>query len=257
MIDVTLLNGWATELAAAAKLAGAAIMELRRGDLAVSEKADRSPVTAADAAAEEIILTAVDRLAAGFPVVAEERMAREGPPKISGDAFWLVDALDGTKEFIRGGDAFTVNVGLIYRKTPILGVVHAPASRETYVGIVGAGARAELADSWQSIETRPRPRRVTILGSRSHEIKPEFERFIRDYPDAETIAVGSSIKFCMIAAGRADLYPRFGPTSEWDTAAGDAIVRAAGGRVHSFDGEPLGYGKPEFRNGRFLVEGSS
>ncbi len=249
------LEHWAERLTAAARTAGAAIMDVLKSDFAVAMKEDRSPVTAADAAAEAIVLAELERLTPAFPIVAEERVARDGLPAVTGQRFWLVDALDGTKEFVRRGTAFTVNIGLIVDGRPVLGIVHAPALNEIFVGIEGLGAKVDRGNGWQSITARRRAAGVTVVGSRSHEIRDELDAFLADYTVAESLAIGSSIKFCMLAEGKADLYPRFGPTNEWDTAAGDAVLRAAGGRVHTFDGHPLAYRKPEFRNGKFLAEG--
>lgn len=253
--DTACLARWADELTAAALAAGAAIMEVYRSDFAVGTKSDASPVTAADVRAEDIVLAAVEKLTPAFPIVAEERVAKSGIPSFAGTTFWLIDALDGTKEFVKRGDAFTVNIGFIRDGQPVLGIVHAPVRNETFVGIVGEGARVTSGEAWQVIRARRRPARVTVVGSRSHEVADKLNTFLTDYDVAETIAVGSSIKFCMLAAGRADLYPRFGPTSEWDTAAGDAVLRAAGGMVTTFDHAPLAYKKPGFRNGGFLAAG--
>ena len=172
---------------------------------------------------------------------------------------WLVDALDGTKEFINGGDDFTVNIALVYDGVPTFGIVHAPARSETYVGVANLKGTQRKAALWQNgkpapIAVRTRPKRVVITGSKSHEVPELMNPFLANYDVAEKVVIGSSLKFCLIAAGKADLYPRFGPTSEWDTAAGHAVVRAAGGRVHTFDGAELRYRKEKFLNGRFLAD---
>jgi len=253
--DTVLLLRWADELTAVADAAGAAIMDVFRTDFAVGAKVDQSPVTAADIRAEDIVLSSLELFTPTFPIVAEERAARLGLPEFNGETFWLIDALDGTKEFVKRGDAFTVNIALIRDGHPVLGLVHAPARDEIFVGVQHAGARVRRKGAWLSIRARHLPPRVTVVGSRSHEVKDKFDAFLENYDVAETIAVGSSIKFCMVAEGKADLYPRFGPTNEWDTAAGDAVLRAAGGRVMTFDREPLRYKKPLFRNGGFLAEG--
>jgi 3'(2'), 5'-bisphosphate nucleotidase len=187
-------------------------------------------------------------------------MAEGTIPAFEGRDFWLIDALDGTKEFVKGGTDFTVNVALIQGGLPVLGVVHAPARAETYLGVVdpaSAARRAEVRRAGGTVPliARKRPSRVIVAGSRSHEIADEMNTFLDAYDVADRIVVGSSIKFCMVAEGRADLYPRFGPTSEWDTAAGHAVLRAAGGRVHTFDGVELAYKKPSYLNARFLAEG--
>ncbi len=254
------LSTWADRLATTAEAAGRAILEVRARGFETFTKADASPVTEADRVAEGIVVGAIARLEAPFPVVAEELMAEGTIPAFEGRDFWLIDALDGTKEFVKGGTDFTVNVALIQAGLPVLGVVHAPARAETYVGVVDPGGTARRADVRRGGKTSPlvarqRPSRVIIAGSRSHEVADEMNKFLDTYDVADRLVVGSSIKFCMVAEGRADLYPRFGPTSEWDTAAGHAVLRAAGGRVHTFDGVELAYKKPGYLNGRFLAEG--
>lgn len=254
------LSAWADSLAATAETAGRAILEVRARGFETFTKADDSPVTEADRAAEGIVIGGIERLGASLPIVAEELMAEGTSPAFEGRDFWLVDALDGTKEFVKGGTDFTVNIALIQGGLPVLGIVHAPARAETYLGVVDpsdAARRAEVrrAGVTSPLVARRRPPRVTVAGSRSHEVAAEMSAFLKAYDVAQRIVVGSSVKFCMVAEGRADLYPRFGPTSEWDTAAGHAVLRAAGGRVHSFDGVELAYKKPGYRNGRFLAEG--
>jgi 3'(2'), 5'-bisphosphate nucleotidase len=254
------MAAWAQRLAATAETAGEAILGVRARGFQTLTKADSSPVTEADRIAEGIVVAEIERLAPALPIVAEERMAEGAAPAFEGKDFWLIDALDGTREFVKGGADFTVNVALVWEGLPVLGIVHAPARGETYVGVVdlqGKVRRAAPAHLGASatIAARRRPAKVVIAGSRSHEIAEEMNRFLAAHDVADRIVVGSSIKFCMVAEGRADLYPRFGPTSEWDTAAGHAVLRAAGGRVHCFDGRELVYKKPGFLNGRFLAEG--
>ena len=255
------LEAWAARLTPVAEAAGRAIMDVRARGFETFTKADASPVTEADRIAEGIIIGEVERLTPAFPIVAEERMAEGMVPAFEGRTFWLIDALDGTKEFVKRGSDFTVNIALIWDGLPVLGIVHAPARDETYVGVVdtrGENRRADVRREGAAtpIAARKRPARVIIAGSRSHEVADEMTKFLATYDVSDKIVVGSSIKFCMVAEGRADLYPRFGPTSEWDTAAGHAILRAAGGRVHTFDGQELAYKKPRFLNGRFLAEGA-
>jgi 3'(2'), 5'-bisphosphate nucleotidase len=255
-----MLTTWAERLAATAEAAGRAIMEVRERGFETLTKADLSPVTEADRIAESIVVGEIEHLTPQFPIVAEELMAEGTVPAFEGKSFWLIDALDGTKEFVKRGTDFTVNVALIWEALPVLGIVHAPARGETYVGAVdphGKSRRAEVrrAGAATAITVRPRPARVVIAGSRSHEVAEEMNKFLDGFDVADKIVVGSSIKFCMVAEGLADLYPRFGPTSEWDTAAGHAVLRAAGGRVHCFDGHELAYKKPSYLNGRFLAEG--
>ena len=249
------LRAWADALVPVAEEAGRAILEIQRSAFTVDAKADNSPVTAADRAAEEIILRVLKTLTPAKPIVAEESVAADGAPHFEGDDFWLIDALDGTKEFIQRRPDFTVNIGYIHNGVPALGIVHAPARGETFVGVVPEQYATRSKDGVvQRIAVRKRPARVTICGSKSHEVPELMDPFLAKYDVADRIVVGSSMKFCMVATGDADLYPRFGPTCEWDTAAGDAVLRAAGGMVHDFTGAPLAYKKPKFLNGRFLAE---
>jgi 3'(2'), 5'-bisphosphate nucleotidase len=245
-----------------AQRAGGAIMAVYATDFAVKSKADASPVTVADEAAEKIILADLAAIAPGVPVVAEEAVAAGKVPVIA-DRFFLVDPLDGTKEFVSRRDEFTVNVALIENGEPVLGVVFAPARHELYWGDVRAGKAGRIdADPdgtmpslGTAIGARPAPPRgLTAVASRSHRT-PETDAFLANYPVAEFRSIGSSLKFCLVATGDADIYPRLGPTMEWDTAAGHAVLAAAGGRVTGLEGEPFRYGKPGFRNGNFVALG--
>ena len=255
-VSFAMLNTWADRLLPVARAAGVATLDVRKRGFEVLAKNDASPVTEADQIAEGIITPVLDTL--GFPIVAEERMAAEGGASFDGNTFWLVDALDGTKEFIKGGDDYTVNIALVLNGSPALGIVHAPVRGETYLGVIVAAQRR--AEVWRGgapakITVRPRPARVVITGSKSNEVPELMDPFLAKYDVAEKRVIGSSLKFCLVAEGKADLYPRFGPTCEWDTGAGHAVVRAAGGSVHDFDGVELAYKKPGFLNGRFLAEG--
>jgi 3'(2'), 5'-bisphosphate nucleotidase len=242
--------------------AGGAIMAVYATDFAVQGKADASPVTAADEAAEKIILADLAAIAPGVPVIAEESVAAGKVPAIA-ERFFLVDPLDGTREFVSRRDEFTVNVALIENGEPVLGVVFAPARRELYWGDVKAGRAGHIdADPdgtmpslGNAIHARLAPASgITAVASRSHRT-PETDTFLANYNVVEFRSIGSSLKFCLVATGEADLYPRIGPTMEWDTAAGHAVLRAAGGRVTGLAGEPFRYGKPGFRNGNFLAQG--
>lgn len=210
-------------------------------------KDDGSPVTDADAAAEKLILARLRSAFPDIPVVAEEETAAGG--KVAAAAtFFLVDPLDGTKEFLNRNGDFTVNIALIEDGAPTLGVVYAPAHGLIYAGAVGQGARmADVkhgkAGAWRPIATREAPSAgLAVVASRSH-LSPETKDFIARFKVADMVSAGSSLKFCRVASGEADLYPRLGRTMEWDTAAGDAVLRAAGGRVYTMDGELLRYGK--------------
>jgi 3'(2'), 5'-bisphosphate nucleotidase len=245
-----------------AQRAGGAIMAVYATDFAVHSKADESPVTVADEAAEKIILADLAAIAPGVPVVAEEAVAAGKVPVIA-DRFFLVDPLDGTKEFISRRDEFTVNVALVEAGEPVLGVVFAPARRELFWGDMRAGKAGRIdADPdgtmpslGNAIAARPAPARgLTAVASRSHRT-PETDAFLANYPITEFRSIGSSLKFCLVAAGEADIYPRIGTTMEWDTAAGHAVLTAAGGSVTGLAGEPFRYGKPGFRNGNFVARG--
>ena len=224
--------------------AGEAILRIRAEGNKVETKADQSPVTAADHAAEAILLAALAKHAAGIPVLAEEEVAAGRIPEI-GSSFFAVDALDGTKDFIRGGSDFTVNVGLIRDSRPVAGIVGAPALSTLWIGVVGIGARRLDTQthpySDRQIEVRkPHGNGLDVVASRAHRT-PETDAFIARFPGSRVVAAGSSLKLVTIAEGKADLYPRLGPTSQWDTAAGDAVLTAAGGRVLGMNGERLAY----------------
>jgi 3'(2'), 5'-bisphosphate nucleotidase len=242
------------EIAVAAREAGEAILAIVARGFEVEAKRDRSPVTEADRAAELIILAALARSAPGVPVIAEEEVAAGRIPA-HGDNYFLVDPLDGTKEFVRGGDDYTVNIGLIVDGLPRLGVVFAPATGVLHGGLAGRGAWIEDSGGRRPISTRKPGSELVAVASKSH-----FNQATADYLDQAAsgcghAAVGSSLKFCIVAEGRADIYPRLSPTSEWDTAAGHAVLLAAGGRVDGPDGAPLRYGKRAFINRGFVATG--
>lgn len=226
----------------------------------VRTKDDASPVTAADEAAEAFILQALETLTPQIPVVAEEAMAAGVAPDISGDLFWLVDPLDGTKEFLARNGEFTVNIALIQDGEPVAGVVHAPALTMTWAGAGPGSATYSQADQPpRGIEVRRPPEDgLVVVASRRHGASQDLDRFLADYDVAEQTEAGSSLKFCLVASGKADLYPRFGRTMEWDTAAGHAVLLAAGGSVtRADDGRPLRYGKPGFENPHFIARGKT
>jgi 3'(2'), 5'-bisphosphate nucleotidase len=186
------------------------------------------------------------------PVIAEEEVAAGRIPAHD-DTYFLVDPLDGTKEFVRGGDDYTVNIGLIEGGTPKLGVVFAPATRRLHGGCVGNGAWLDEGRGRRAIRTRPRGERMTAVASKSHLNQATVDYLKAAAGACGYVAVGSSLKFCIVAEGQADIYPRASPTSEWDTAAGHAVLLAAGGLVDGPDGEPLAYGKPAFLNRAFVA----
>ncbi len=233
---------------------------LEAEDIEVREKADASPVTEADEAAEEFILRALETLTPNIPVVAEEAMESGQVPDISGGLFWLVDPLDGTKEFLTRNGEFTVNIALIQDGEPVAGVVHAPALAMTWIGAgPGSAAFSQTDQPAMPIEARRLPEDgVVVVASRRHGAVKELDRYLADYDVKEQLESGSSIKFCLVAAGKADLYPRFGRTMEWDTAAGHAVLIAAGGSVtRADDGEALTYGKPGLENPHFIARGKT
>ena len=226
------------------------ILDIYETDFDVEIKGDASPVTKADKAAEAVILKHLAQLAPDIPVVAEESAAEGKIPAVDGD-FFLVDPLDGTKEFIKKNGEFTVNIALVRNNVPVMGVIFTPAKGWLYAGDVETGCwQGDVADprqshdiaNWREIKVRKAGQIVDVVGSRSHHT-PEAEDYLKDFTVGEQKSIGSSLKFCLLAAGEADLYPRFGRTMEWDTAAGDAILSAAGGTVITTDGSRLQYGK--------------
>jgi len=240
------------EIAEAAREAGEAILNIVHRGFEVEAKRDSSPVTEADRAAELVILATLARAAPGVPVIAEEEVAAGRIPAHD-DIYFLVDPLDGTKEFVRGGDDYTVNIGLIEGGTPRLGVVYAPATGRLHGGCIGEGAWLDEGRGRRTIRTRPRGEKLTAVASKSH-----LNQATIDYLEAAGgacgyVSVGSSLKFCIVAEGEADIYPRASPTSEWDTAAGHAVLLAAGGLVDGPDGSALRYGKQAFLNRAFVA----
>ncbi len=229
------------------------------------DKADRSPVTAADEASENIILGGLSRLFPDVPVVSEEASARPAPAAL-GERFFLVDPLDGTREFIAGDSEYTVNIALIVGGRPMAGIIAAPAMATVWRGIVGQGAErmklqpgaaVDRATERTAIRTRPKPQTgLVAMTSRSHP-EPATGAYLEKIDGVQRSISGSSLKFCRIAEGAADIYPRLVSLSEWDIAAGHALVVAAGGTVTTVDGQPLTYGRPDFRAPPFIAWGAS
>lgn len=230
--------------------AGRLIMEIYRSDFTHAAKADGSPVTEADKQAEEILLSAIRTIAPNIDIISEENEASHAlsPP----ERFFLVDPLDGTKEFLKpnGTGSFTVNIGLIEAGLPVAGIVFAPALGALYTGIVGGGASL---NGTPICVRAPDPNNKIAVASASHR-DTKTNDWLAASGITETISIGSSLKFCLLAEGRADVYPRFGPTMEWDTAAGHAVLRSAGGNIYHTDGQPFTYGKDGYRNGAFIAE---
>jgi len=228
-------------------------------DAGLRSKADGSPVTAADEAADVIIRDGLNRLAPAVPVISEERAAREKPNPIAAGSYFLVDPLDGTREFIAGRDEYTINIALMTDRTPLFGIICAPALGDLWRGVVGRGAeRLSIASRTEPpipIRTRRRPQtEAVVMVSRSH-LEARTKSYVDGLPGAKLVQSGSSIKFCRLAEGSADLYPRLAPTHDWDIAAGHAILRAAGGSVTAPDGTPLVYGTNELLIPAFLAWG--
>ena len=230
------------------------ILPYWRAGVVVTNKSDDSPVTLADQQAEALILERLNALYPGVQTVAEEAVAADGAPEKADERFWLIDPLDGTKGFIAGKESFTVNIALIENGAPIAGVVTAPATSTTWrLGPTGA-QRRRFGEAWVAIKVRNRPDEGIALLSHS-VTDEEATRLAARHGCNKWQGTDSSLKFCLIAEGRFDAYPRTGPTHEWDTAAGQAVLEAAGGRVLGEDGQRMAYGKPGFKNGAFVAMG--
>lgn len=242
--------------------AGAAILSARARGLDIRHKPGAGPVTDADLAAERVILEGLARRLGDVPVIAEEAYGN-GVRPAPGNSFILVDALDGTKGFIAGGDAFTVNIALVCGQRPVVGVVHAPALGELFVGIHDENARSAFElrapdhaiGSARRLRARSSPAGGPVVIVSASELGHETRNFINEIGAKATVRLASSLKFCRLAQGMADVYPRFGPTMEWDTAAGQAVLSAAGGTVTRPDGTEFRYGHAEagFHNGAFVA----
>jgi 3'(2'), 5'-bisphosphate nucleotidase len=239
-----------------ARRAGAAILEVyESGEIAVADKSDASPLTQADLRAHRTILDGLHALTPGWPVLSEESATADYAERAQWSRYWLVDPLDGTREFLSRNGEFTVNIALIEAHQPVLGVVYAPARQLLYYGIPGAGAFRAHADEPASaiVVKRHAQSPLRIVGSRSHR-GDSLDNLLAHLGSHQLIAVGSSLKLCMVAEGSADLYPRLGATCEWDTAAAHAVVLAAGGLVTTTAGTPLTYNShPDLLNPHFLV----
>lgn len=255
-------DAMAVRFAQLAAVAGQIALDLlSRSEIISREKIDRSPVTEADERIEAFLINELARLLPGVPVIAEEAMSR-GEAVGTGDAFLLIDPIDGTREFVAKSSEFTINIALIEQRRPIIGVIFAPkksriwfAGATAYAVDASAGVALASADNWRRLSVGLEiPERLHALVSKSH-MDEETRRYLSQFRNLEVCPLGSSLKFCLLAEGYGDFYPRFGPTMEWDTAAGDAILRAAGGVVLDSEGSPLVYGKSEkfYRNGAFVA----
>lgn len=240
-----------------AQAAGKAILEIYNRDFDIQEKDDKSPLTEADLAAHKLIVAELEKLEPKLPILSEESAAIPFEERGRWLRYWLVDPLDGTKEFIKRNGEFTVNIALIQSGKPVFGVVHVPVLDTTYYGEVGKGAFKRSSDGKvQPISvTEQRQYPTRIAGSRSHA-GDSLQQFLDNVGPHEIVSMGSSLKLCLVAEGRADLYPRLGPTSEWDTGAAQAVVEAAGGKVTDLQMNPLRYNhKDSLLNPHFFVFG--
>jgi 3'(2'), 5'-bisphosphate nucleotidase len=253
-MDADALLTLATRLATEA---AAAINAVRAAGFAVERKSDRSPVTEADRIAEALIVEGLRGAAPHIPVIAEEEIEAGTAPAEPGRRFWLVDPLDGTREFAAGRDNFAVCIGLVEDGRAVLGTVALPATGEVFWGRPGAGAWKRDATGSHAIAVRATPAEgLTVMGSHHYQDDPRMGRFLDGRRVARIVNIGSAEKFCRVAEGGADLYPRFGRTMEWDTAGPQAVVEAAGGRIALLEGGgPLRYGKPGWANPGFVCEG--
>ena len=248
------LRSLADALRPIAARAGAAIMEVYNGAFTVERKDDESPLTLADLESQRIIVEGLQRLTPGVPVLSEEAAQAPWSVRQSWRELWVVDPLDGTREFVKRNGEFTVNIALVTEHEPVLGIVAAPAQGISYWGAQGVGAfRQDHNGAVQQIRVSAPVSPLRVVGSRSH-MSPETADYLAGFPAHEMTGVGSSLKFCLLAEGKAELYPRFGPTSEWDTAAGQALLEAAGGHVTRMDGHRLRYNcRESLVNGDFVA----
>lgn len=251
-----------------ARRAGEAIMEVyRQGGHAsgVEWKADKTPVTRADRAAHQVLTAGLEELVSRLPVISEEgwvdHLEGDGPAAPAADVgdppvdtYWMVDPLDGTKEFLKRTGEFTVNVALIKGARPVAGVVHAPALSRSWLGARDGAIRVDASGRKRLQVRTADPSALGVVASRDHA-GPGVQALLDSLPGADTLSMGSSLKFCLIAEGRADLYLRDGPTMEWDTAAAQAVLEASGGGVFTLNGQRLAYGKPHLRNPHFVAAG--
>ena len=244
---------------ALAEKAGQAILQVYSSDFEVQSKDDESPLTLADLASHHCIVAGLEKLTPGMPVISEESGLPDFEERSRWSRYWLIDPLDGTKEFVNRNGEFTVNIALIDNHRPVFGVVHVPVQNKTYIGCEGYGAERRDADGQaQSIRVATSSASpVRVVGSRSHR-GASLDAYLENLGESDMVPMGSSLKFCVIAEGGADLYPRLGPTSEWDTAAAQAVVEQAGGRVVTLDGKPMKYNtKSDMLNPFFFVIGAA
>jgi 3'(2'), 5'-bisphosphate nucleotidase len=235
--------------------AGNAILDIYSSDFNVSIKEDTSPLTQADLKSHQIIVEGLKKITPNIPIISEESSLQSFDERKLWHQYWIIDPLDGTKEFVKKNGEFTVNIALINNHKAILGIVYVPVSKKTYIGCDGFGAQIIEADKTKKIihVSKKTNKLIRIVGSRSHQ-GDSLKNFLSQIENYELQPMGSSLKFCLIAEGLADVYPRYGPTSEWDTAAAQAVVEQAGGLVLKTDGTPLLYNtKDNILNPDFIV----
>lgn len=252
-LDLPKLTASAFEIA---REAGRIVMKARNEALGIAAKQDGSPVTLADQAAEKYIVGALQKLTPDIPVVAEELVAAGNTPDIGDKPFWIVDPLDGTKDFIAGESEFAIVIALVIGDTPALGVIHGPALEITYAGAVGIGATRARGSKAEDMSARSAPHDgVTVISSRHHGSAPELDKYLGEFKIASHKRMSSALKFGVLASGEADIYPRFGRVMGWDIAAGHAIVLAAGGRMSTATGEAINYRTKTFDIPSFIARG--
>jgi 3'(2'), 5'-bisphosphate nucleotidase len=234
--------------------AAAAIMRVYEGSFAVEHKSDDSPLTLADLESQRIIVEGLAQLTPGVPILSEESLQAPWDERRSWRELWVVDPLDGTREFVKRNGEFAINIALVVEHEPVLGLIYAPARRLVYWGAAGSGTfRRDEHGAVTRIKVEPPAAPIRVVGSRSH-LSAKTAAYLARLPPYEMTGVGSSLKFCLLAEGRAELYPRFGPTSEWDTAAGQALLEAAGGHVTLMDGQRMRYNcRQSLINGDFVA----
>jgi 3'(2'), 5'-bisphosphate nucleotidase len=259
MSTFTLREGDIERLIQIAVQAGEQILHVYHTDFTVENKEDQSPLTEADKASHHVIVHGLQSLNATIPIMSEEGSHTPYAIRKDWPMFWLVDPLDGTKEFIKKNGEFTVNIALIQDQYPVFGLIHVPVTGMTYVGTASGAYQVDREHRKSVLNvTAPQPTEITIVESRSHP-SPELEKLMttlqQHFPSIQRIEKGSSLKLCVIADGSAQLYPRLGPTMEWDIAAGQAIVEAAGGQIINLQGERFRYNKEDLRNQSFLAIG--
>jgi 3'(2'), 5'-bisphosphate nucleotidase len=243
-----------SELEPIARAAGDAILTIYRQPFAVEYKQDESPLTAADQGAHEVIVQALARLTPDIPVLSEESDAETMQARLGWSRYWLVDPLDGTKEFVSRNGEFTVNIALIEESRPVWGLVYAPVLDKLWYGGKEVGAWRVADGTHKAIQTRPHEagQAWRVVGSRNHLSQATLD-YLAPLGEVELVSMGSSLKFCIIAEGGAELYPRLAPTCEWDTAAAQAVLEGAGGSVTQLDGSALAYNKPDILNPWFVA----